>query len=88
MFHSQKDLVLSMPWQFVVDLELGEFTPLDKFWLKNVKKISKKAKLDSIKQLRLVRLCRKAPSYVPYKGTYVPYEGTFGAPDQGQTLDV
>ncbi len=28
------------------------------------------------------------PSYVPYKGTYVPYDGTFGAPDQGQTLDV
>ncbi len=32
--------------------------------------------------------CRKLPSYVPYKGTYVPYDGTFGAPDQGQTLDV
>ncbi len=32
--------------------------------------------------------CRKPPSYVPYKGTYVPYDGTFGAPDQGQTLDV
>ncbi len=31
---------------------------------------------------------RKLPSYVPYKGTYVPYEGTFGAPDQGQMLDV
>ncbi len=38
-FHPQKDLVLSMPYQFVLDLELGEFTPLDKFWLKNVKKI-------------------------------------------------
>ncbi len=38
-FHPQKDLVLSMLYQFVVDLELGEFTPLDKFWLKNVKKI-------------------------------------------------
>jgi hypothetical protein len=32
--------------------------------------------------------CRKPPSYVPYKGTYVPYASTFGAPDQGQTLDV
>ena len=32
--------------------------------------------------------CCKPPSYVPYKGTYVPYDGTFGAPDQGQTLDV
>ncbi len=38
-FHPQKDLVLSMPYQFVVNLEYGEFTPLDKFWLKNVKKI-------------------------------------------------
>jgi hypothetical protein len=38
-FNPQKDLVLSMPYQFVVNLELGKFTPLDKFWLKNVKKI-------------------------------------------------
>ncbi len=38
-FHPQINLVLSMPYQFVVNLELGEFTPLDKFWLKNVKKI-------------------------------------------------
>ncbi len=41
-FHPQKDLVLSMTYQFVVNLELGEFTPLDKFWLKNVKKIKKR----------------------------------------------
>jgi hypothetical protein len=54
-FHPQKDLVLSMPYQFVVDLELGEFTPFYKFWLKNVKKNLKKAKMNSIKQLRLVR---------------------------------
>jgi hypothetical protein len=32
--------------------------------------------------------CHKPPSFVPYKGAYVPYDGTFGAPDQGQTLDV
>jgi hypothetical protein len=32
--------------------------------------------------------CHMLPSYVPYKGTYVPYDGTFGAPDQGQMLDV
>jgi hypothetical protein len=36
-FHPQKDLVLSMLYQFVVNLELGEFTQLDKFWLKIVK---------------------------------------------------
>ncbi len=35
-----------------------------------------------------VNTCRKPPSNVPYKGTYVPYDGIFGAPDQGQTLDV
>jgi hypothetical protein len=50
-FQHQKDLVLSMPYQFVVNLELGEFTPLDKFWLKNVKKIFKEAKLNSINSL-------------------------------------
>jgi hypothetical protein len=57
-FHPQKDLVLSMLYQFVVNLKLGEFTPLDKFWLKNEKKILKKAKLNSTKQLRLVRLSK------------------------------
>ncbi len=28
-FHPQKDLVLSMPYQFVANLEPGQFTPLD-----------------------------------------------------------
>ncbi len=32
--------------------------------------------------------CHKPPRYVPYKGTSVSYDGTFGAPDQGQMLDV
>ena len=27
--HPQKDLVLSMPYQFVANLEPGQFTPLD-----------------------------------------------------------
>jgi hypothetical protein len=57
-FHPQKDLVLSMPYQFVFNLELGEFTLLDKFRLKNVKKLFKKAMLNSIKQLGLVRLLK------------------------------
>jgi hypothetical protein len=56
-FHPQKDLVLSMQYQFVANSEPGQFTPLDKLWLKNVKKI-KKAKLNSIKQIRLVRLSK------------------------------
>jgi hypothetical protein len=47
-----------MPYQFIVNLELGTFTPLDKFWLKNVTKFLKKAKLNSIKQLRLMRLSK------------------------------
>jgi hypothetical protein len=42
-FHPQKDLVLSMPYQFVANLEPGQFTPLDSQLLKNVKKILKKA---------------------------------------------
>ena len=58
-FHPQKDMVLSMPYQFVANLEPGQFTPSDKLWLKNVKKIIKKAKLNSIKQIRLVRLVLK-----------------------------
>jgi hypothetical protein len=49
MFHPQKDLVLSMPYQFVANLEPSQFTPLDSRWLKNVKKFLKKAKLSSIK---------------------------------------
>jgi hypothetical protein len=57
-FHPQKDLVLSMPYQFVANLEPGQFTPLDIQWLKNVKKILNKAKLNSIKQIRLVRLLK------------------------------
>ncbi len=38
-FHPQKDLVVSMQFQFVANLEPGQFTPLDIRWLKNVKKI-------------------------------------------------
>ncbi len=53
-FHPQKDLVLSMLYQFVVNLEPGQFTPLDKLWLKIVKKILKRVKLNSIKQIMLV----------------------------------
>ena len=51
-------MVLSIPYQFVVNLELGKFTPLDKFWLKNVKKFLKKAKLNSIKQIRFAKLSK------------------------------
>jgi hypothetical protein len=47
-----------MPYQFVANLEPGQFTPLDSRWLKNVKKILKKAKLNSIKQIKLVRLLK------------------------------
>ncbi len=41
-FHPRKDLVLSMPYQFVANLEPDQFTPLDKEWLKNLKRIKKK----------------------------------------------
>jgi hypothetical protein len=57
-FHPQKDLVLSMPYQFVANLEPGQFTPLDVQWPKKLKKILKRAKLNSIKQIRLVRLLK------------------------------
>ncbi len=55
-FHPQKDLVLSMSYEFVANLEPGKFTSLDKLWLKSVRKILKKAKINSIKQIKLVRL--------------------------------
>jgi hypothetical protein len=57
-FYPQKDLILSMLCQSVANLEPGQFTLLDKLWLKSVKKILKKAKLNSIKQIRLVRLLK------------------------------
>ncbi len=41
-FHPQKDLVLSMPYQFVTNLEPGQFIPLDKLWLIYVKKFKKR----------------------------------------------
>jgi hypothetical protein len=50
-FHPQKDLVLSMPYEFVANLEPGKFTSLDKLWLKSVRKILKNAKRNSIKQI-------------------------------------
>jgi hypothetical protein len=35
-----------------------------------------------------VEECRRPSRYVPYIRTFVPYIRTFGAPDQGQMLDV
>ena len=58
-FHPQKDLVFSMPYDFVANLNPGHWTSLDNLWLKNVQKILKKAKTNSIKQIRLVRLPKK-----------------------------
>jgi hypothetical protein len=58
-FHPQKDLVLSMPYDFVANLKPGQLTALDNLWLKSMKKILKKAKTNSIKQIRLVRLPKK-----------------------------
>jgi hypothetical protein len=47
-----------MPCQIVANLKPGQFTPLDNQWLKNLNGILKKAKSNSIKQIRLVRLLR------------------------------
>jgi hypothetical protein len=41
-FNPCKDLVLFMPYQFVANLEPGQFTPLDIQWLKNLKRIKKR----------------------------------------------
>ena len=41
-----------------------------------------------VRVLAVAGQCSKPPRYVLYKGTYVLYDGTFGAPDQGQRLDL
>jgi hypothetical protein len=61
--------------------QLG-FTPIDNFTFLHPPPTGTTAPTN------IISPCRKSPSFVPYKGTYVPYNGTFGAPDQGQTLDV
>jgi hypothetical protein len=44
-FNAQKDLVLSMPYRFVSNLQPGgQFTPLDNEWHRNLKKNLKKQK--------------------------------------------
>ncbi len=55
-FNPQKDLVLTMLYQFVAKLKCDQFTPLDIQWLRNLNRILKKAKSNSIKQIGLVRL--------------------------------
>jgi hypothetical protein len=40
-FNPQKDLVLSMPYNFIANLQPGKLTPLDTQWLKNLKRIKK-----------------------------------------------
>jgi hypothetical protein len=58
-FHPQKDLLFSMPYDFVAYLKPGHWTLLDNLWLKSVKKILKQAKTNSTKQIRPVRLPKK-----------------------------
>ena len=50
---------VTMPYDFVANLNPGHWTPFDNLWLKNVQKILKKAKTNFIKQIRLVRLPKK-----------------------------
>jgi hypothetical protein len=35
-FHPNDDLVMSLPFKFIKDLEVGKYTPLDKLWLKRL----------------------------------------------------
>jgi hypothetical protein len=48
-FHPQKDLVFSMPYDFVANSKPGHWTPLNNLWLKSVKKILKKG-IDKLNQ--------------------------------------
>jgi hypothetical protein len=41
-FNPQKDLVVSMLYQFIANLEPGQLTPLDIQWVKNLKRLKKR----------------------------------------------
>ena len=69
-FHPQKDLVLSMPYDFVTNLKPGQLTALDNLWLKSVKKILKKAKTkDKLHQTN--KACEAIEDELHWKSNHV-----------------
>jgi hypothetical protein len=58
-FCPTNDLIKSMPFVFVNDLEDDKWTILDKKWLKDVKKTLKQAQSHSVKDVELVHTIMK-----------------------------
>jgi hypothetical protein len=58
-FCPTNDLIKSMPFDFVNDLEDNKWTILDKIWLKDVKKTLKQAQSHLVKDVELVRTIMK-----------------------------
>jgi hypothetical protein len=77
---------------------IAPISPIHEAWAKLISDIIKQHEandenekiFNKILQAKNMRssTCHKPPKYVLYKGTYVPYDGTYGAPDQGQMLDM
>jgi hypothetical protein len=57
-FHPNDDLVMSLPFKFIEDLEVSKYTLLEKSWLKRLHANLKKSEQNSIERIRLVRLIK------------------------------
>ncbi len=57
-FHPNHDLVMSLPFKFIEDLEVDKYTPLEKLWLKRLHANLKNSEQNSIERIRLVRLIK------------------------------
>ena len=58
-FCPTNDLIKSMPYDFVNDLEDNKWTKLDKKWEKGVKKTLQQAQANSVKNVKLMRITMK-----------------------------
>ena len=59
LFCPTNDLIKSMPYDFVNDLEENKWTKLDKKWIKGVKKTLQQAQANSVKNVKLMRVIMK-----------------------------
>jgi hypothetical protein len=59
LFCPTNDLIKSMPYDFVDELEENKWTKLDKKWLKGVKKTLQQAQANSVKNVKLMRIIMK-----------------------------
>jgi hypothetical protein len=55
MFPPNNDLVMTLPFKYVNQLERGKLTPLEEKWLKKIKQTLRQAETSSIRSIQLVR---------------------------------